>query len=1410
MNKHIALLISLIFFTLTIAAQSTGSAFRISGSVKVDQGVVDGFNVEIYKDGTLERTESVNRSGNFSVELELNHYYRFSFVKSEYYTKQIDVDTHVPPEVCRVNCEFPPYQLSIKLFKRIPGVPYEEKVAGVIGYNKQIDNFDVLGSTNPALYKQEVTQLVKENRSRSARLQAEIDNLNQRKYDDAIRDADGLFNVKKYKDAMNRYRDAVLINENEDYPRKRVNACYEIIVAEQIKSSIGIPSEETLIPLVEHGDQMMKKYEYSVAKVAYEMALSTGTENENIKKKYESALAEVKKLEELGKTEREHNASVYEQRVKKYNELIDQGDAALKELEFSKAQHYYSMAATQIEENSYTRMILKKVQEMLNNEISSLEKAITRENETKTELRSLQETAYLNAIAEADQLFEAKDYNKSLSKYQEASKIKTFEMYPKDQIRKVKEILNDIKLRGEKYNDLMAKAKSFFTNGIFDSAIEAYEAAHDLIPSENEALAKIEEVRMAKRELKYKADLKAQYAEAIKNGDRRFNKQDYINAIKFYEEAVALKPDEDYPLTQIERSNIEIKVLDGLKKEQEQYDEFIVEADQLMNRNQYEYAKDFYERASKIKPNEKYPKSQLEKIVLSIENKRHQEEVNEKYTNFIASADDEYMANKYNEAIKIYQQAEMVKPQESYPKLQIERIQNIITEIAKQEQLDMQYKNVIALADGQFNNEDYDVAEVTYRKAQNIKPNEKYPKTQIQKIVEIRKELTKQRLLEQNFADFLAKGDEYKASNDYDMAVVSYNQALEIKPEDSEVLQKIEVVNELIRKKEEIRIANRKYETLIKFGDQLFKEGDYEEAINSFESALEIKPLEMYPREQITIIKDKIRKIEELNQSYALQLKLADEHFQNKSYSSAIASYEKAQTIKPNDTYPAIQIEKIKSFVREKQAKERTEAQYNLHISEGDSFIENEKYNEAISAYQDALALKSGEEYPREQILIARNKISKLEQDNINKQYETTLSLADQLLKNKEYDAAVEAYQAAIDLKPDNDYSMRQIQQINEIRRRAKIKDEEYNLYIQQADNYYNSSKYNQAVAAYRKAHEIKTNQTYPLQQIRKINNLLTQKDHVSREFVDVQNTYAEVVQKGDTHYRKTEYEEARAYYQHASYLMPDKAYPKQQIGKINSVGSLNVGNDVRQVFENVDLSDIKNIPNTQRNEAYKEAQVLANKFMGLKEFQLAKFYYSNALLLDPENSIANSIVEIDELAKQRNIDINGYFNMVAKAEGAFDNEDFSVAEFYFNKAKEAKPNDQYVKDRLVLAVRMVKMSNRKEYQTEFNQSIQKGDAAFNNRNYSVARFFYRKALNLNVDNVVAQKKLSQVETVLGNLHKLNTNSEYQSLIEKGDRSVTLKRYSQAIDFYNQALKVIPEKEYPKQQIKRIKELLGR
>ena len=59
----------MLLLCLPIWSQNSSKAFIISGNVKVDQGIVEGFNVEITKDGTLERTESVNRAGNLQLSL---------------------------------------------------------------------------------------------------------------------------------------------------------------------------------------------------------------------------------------------------------------------------------------------------------------------------------------------------------------------------------------------------------------------------------------------------------------------------------------------------------------------------------------------------------------------------------------------------------------------------------------------------------------------------------------------------------------------------------------------------------------------------------------------------------------------------------------------------------------------------------------------------------------------------------------------------------------------------------------------------------------------------------------------------------------------------------------------------------------------------------------------------------------------------------------------------------------------------------------------------------------------------------------------------------------------------------------------------------------------------------------------
>lgn len=109
---------------------------------------------------------------------------------------------------------------------------------------------------------------------------------------------------------------------------------------------------------------------------------------------------------------------------------------------------------------------------------------------------------------------------------------------------------------------------------------------------------------------------------------------------------------------------------------------------------------------------------------------------NPEYENAINKADSLYSAKSYAPAKKHYQKALEFKPDEAYPQEQIEKIEQVMKEIArkKAKENEKKYKAYINKADKLFDNEEYKKAKNFYQKALDIKPQKQHPQNRIAEI----------------------------------------------------------------------------------------------------------------------------------------------------------------------------------------------------------------------------------------------------------------------------------------------------------------------------------------------------------------------------------------------------------------------------------------------------------------------------------------------------------------------------------------------------------------------------------------------------------------------------------------------------------------------------------------------------
>jgi tetratricopeptide (TPR) repeat protein len=215
--------------------------------------------------------------------------------------------------------------------------------------------------------------------------------------------------------------------------------------------------------------------------------------------------------------------------------------------------------------------------------------------------------------------------------------------------------------------------------------------------------------------------------------------------------------------------------------------------------------------------------------------------------------------------------------------------------------------------------------------------------------------------------------------------------------------------------------------------------------------------------------------------------------------------------------------------------------------------------------------------------------------------------------------------------------------------------------------------------------------------------------------------------------------------------LFPRQDYPLNQIKKIDQILEDRRSEQKKTtLLDAIDFSNLQNVTFEQRAAAYKEAMALGESFMKNEEWGIARFYFRRALALMPNDQAATlKIDEAEARIRGSNANAEKYTEMIQRADEAFATGDFSVARFYYIKAKEAKPDDDYVNERIRVSTQLVESTTARVANREYDDSMKRANEALAASNYSVARFFFRKALSHKPDDPVAKQKLDEVEKLI-------------------------------------------------------------
>lgn len=488
---------------------------------------------------------------------------------------------------------------------------------------------------------------------------------------------------------------------------------------------------------------------------------------------------------------------------------------------------------------------------------------------------------------------------------------------------------------------------------------------------------------------------------------------------------------------------------------------------------------------------------------------------------------------------------------------------------------------------------------------------------------------------------------------------------------------------------------------------------------------------------------------------------------------------------------------------------------YMLAIKDGDLFLKEGDYENAMMQYEAAKHILPGETYPDKQI----KKTLAFMQANqsVDEQYANYLASADEAFESKNWEVARENYEDAQGVKPKMDYPKDQIDLIvkniaAEKLAAAQLKEQEkldlYNGFVAKGDSLLAAKSFTTSKAEYNKAIEVMAKE-YPKSKIKEINGILAQSDKSEK-------AYQDLLANANKFMTDKKYAQAKETYANALGVKPDATEPQV---KIKEIDALLAG-----------LTAMKELENklAAKKEADLQAQydlilVSADALMVDKEYVKAKAEYEKALVMKPKEVYPKDQVAIinTTLAGLEGLD-KQYARLMADAAKNKSGAKWELAKSNFEAASELKPNEQAPKDGIAeieakLAALMAdKEAQQKAIDDKYAGLVANGDAMMTLEKYGEAKIAYKEALTVKTGEEYPKSQLAVIDDKLKSIALASAASEkeaqllaqkelaYKQSIAKADQLYKTNDLIAAKLEYQNALSVFAGKAYPVSQLAEI------
>ena len=549
------------------------------------------------------------------------------------------------------------------------------------------------------------------------------------------------------------------------------------------------------------------------------------------------------------------------------------------------------------------------------------------------------------------------------------------------------------------------------------------------------------------------------------------------------------------------------------------------------------------------------------------------------------------------------------------------------------------------------------------------------------------------------------------------------------------------------------------YESLMKKGNDKFSAKDYISAKTYYEMALKQKSGDATAKKKLDETVKKIQEDGARQEVFYAHLDAGDQYYGQQKYEEALSEYEQALKVFPEDKYVGGQADAVRAILKERQDKQDA---FDTAMSQGESLLAEENFDAAIMQFETAIGIFPNDKLPKEKLTEARQK-KQLYTEKMTR-FDNLMEAARQFGLRKNYEAAIDKLSQALELFP-NDLQANNLK--NDYQTAKGIADR-YNGIIAEADRLYESKAYKEAKAQYQSALAVVTDDAYATDMIARLDPLIAQQDAEEAARIAAEQEAARLAAEAEAARIAAEQEAARlAAEAEAARLAAEaeaaRIAAEQEAARIaaeQEAARLAAEEAARIAAE----EEARRQAELAAAEAERQATIksmldAAGELFAQQDYANAKLKYQEVVAFDEGNATATAkIQEIDGIFAQMAAELEAnYNNAMSAGDQAMTAEKFAEAITHFQSALIYKPNDPTATTQLTTAER-AENDRIAALRAQYNTFIKEGDGHFKTNTFDKAIEAYTKAEELGLETYPTEMIARISEIIEQNkLYELNS-----------------------------------------------------